>query len=199
MGQCPYVLKALGKSVTVTVPEKKKVVKYSLQWWPNTLTPVSYGYLAVSKVLVRSLKEHMNGNNSSVFFNVIILTSSPAKEGSRWVAPLQRYGWEGQGLENYCCTDTHWATPLKHHWTQQTNSLWGQWLSRFPFHMPCRITFLEYRQDLLNWFCSCLPCIDQALLHSPSHFPHCISDFISWRVGKTDIQETSAKQACGLL
>lgn len=39
-----------------------------------------------------------------------------------------------------------------------------------------------------------LPRFDKALLHSPSHLSDCIGDFISRRVGKTHIQETSAKQ-----
>lgn len=46
-------------------------------------------------------------------------------------------------------------------------------------------------------YCLChfLPCFDQALLYSPSHFSDRIGDLISRRVGKTHIQETSGKQA----
>lgn len=39
-----------------------------------------------------------------------------------------------------------------------------------------------------------LPCFDEALLHPPSHFSYCISDFISRGVGETHIQETPAKR-----
>lgn len=39
-----------------------------------------------------------------------------------------------------------------------------------------------------------LPGFDEALLHAPGHLSDCIGDFVSRRVGKTHIQETSAKQ-----
>lgn len=113
-------------------------------------------------------------------------TSSPAKEESRWDAPLQRCGWADQDWENYCCTNTHLATTLKHHWAQQKNAN-----TTFIFHS------IPGWQDISkkpNIAIDRLPCFDQALLHSRRHFSDCIGDFISWCVRKTHIQETSVKQ-----
>lgn len=38
---------------------------------------------------------------------------------------------------------------------------------------------------------NCSPCLDQALLNSPSHLPDGVGDFISGRVGKAHVEKTS--------
>ena len=93
-------------------------------------------------VFFMSLREISQGRmwKTTNNFSMQSFSSSPAKEGSRWGEPLQMCGWADQDWESYCCTNTDWATLLKHRWAQQNNTdinfLMHQ-LPRLSFHILC--------------------------------------------------------------
>lgn len=88
--------------------------------------------------------------------------SSPAREESHWDAPLQRCGWADQDWENYCCTNTHLATALKHHWGQQnsTNAI-------FIFYLELW-RLVGYQEE--TQYCHCL-CLFTLLWSGPAPLP----------------------------
>lgn len=81
------------------------------------------------------------------------MSFSPAKEESHWDAPLQRCGWAGQDWANCCCTNTHLAMTLKHHWGTRGKNLVKESSPVASFTFPFWISTLYFKLWLVQSTC----------------------------------------------